>query len=77
MEQFTKWLMRYNIFDAASRATVIEFMWNIEVIMGKAYTPHVIQSSYRVTGAAPFDALRICEHYPNGGRLTERKGMQF
>lgn len=74
LDGFSKWLTNRGIFDAASRRCVLQFMWNIEVILGKAYTPQIIQSSYRVTGVAPYSALRICQHYPRWKTLSQRDG---
>ena len=75
MKRFQKWLEKKDIFDLASRRTVVEFMWNIEVILGKAYAPQIIQSSYRKTGIAPFSALRICEHYPKWSNLSKKEAI--
>lgn len=78
-EALEAWMAKHKIFTAASRNTILRFMWNLPSILSTAYTKKNVHEGWRKTGLMPMCKDIIIGHWPFHKFLTgdERKKLKI
>jgi len=72
-DAFAEWLKKKKLFTAASRHTILRFMWNLPSILSDAYTRHRVQEGWIKTGLMPYKPDVILGHWPFHKHLTAKE----
>lgn len=72
-----KELVKAEIFETASRNTLLKFLCNLRTILRKSYTEDMVRAGWRDTGLYPLSRARMLGHWPDKRHLTNKETQLF